>query len=125
PSHVHRDRPTPTRPQRWNTGHLLHHGDRGLHVLLPCVTRSGLYSLQYSCGRMSRKSLSVSSGVLVLTAPSLLEMRWTWVSTAMPGRPKPSVITILAVFRPTPLMVSSSSRVSGTMLWYFSMTIRE
>ena len=34
-------------------------------------------------------------------------MRWTWVSTQMPGRPKANVTTRLAVLRPTPCSVRS------------------
>ena len=58
--------------------------------------------------------LRLMRGSLSSTAPSLFEMRWTWVSTAMPRPPKPSVMTMLAVFRPTPLMASSSSMLSGS-----------
>ncbi len=39
---TYRVRATPTRAQRSAAGHLLQNGDRGVHVLLPCVTRSGL-----------------------------------------------------------------------------------
>ena len=47
-------------------------------------------------------------------SPSGCRSGWTWVSTQIPSIPKPSVTTRLAVFRPTPFRVRSSSRSEGT-----------
>ena len=41
-------------------------------------------------------------------------MRWTCVSTQMPGRPNANVTTRFAVLRPTPWRLSSASRSEGT-----------
>ena len=52
-------------------------------------------------------------------------MRWTWVSTAMVGIAKALFNTILAVFSPTPLMLSSSLLVLGTVESNLSITLNE
>ncbi len=71
-------------------------------MVWPKATSRPLYSSQWRRGRDSRRASSVRSGVFDLTRPQRLEMRWTWVSTQMPGRPKASVTTRFAVLRPTP-----------------------
>ncbi|MCI4339521.1 MAG: hypothetical protein L3J68_04225 [Thermoplasmata archaeon] len=48
------------------------------------------------------------------TTPSRFEMRWTWVSTGIPGMSYPNTSTQLAVFGPTPGSDMSSSNVRGT-----------
>ncbi len=53
------------------------------------------------------------------TRPHRFEMRWTCVSTQMPGLPNASVTTRLAVLRPTPLSVSSSSIVGHLTAEFF------
>ena len=65
-------------------------------------------------GSFARSAISVASGSLVCTYPQRLQMRWTCVSTQMPGKPKPAVSTRLAVLRPTPGSASSASRSGGT-----------
>ena len=55
---------------------------------------------------------STSNGVAdFLTMSWCLQIRSTCVSTAKAGIPNPTLITTLAVFRPTPAKLSNSSRV--------------
>ncbi len=84
-------------------------------LFCPHITSNGLNSLQYLLGRSSISFFSVCSGVLVLTSPIWLEIRWTWVSTQIAGIPNASESTKLAVLGPTPLIESNSSLVLGTL----------
>ena len=107
--------PTPIFGQKEASGQIEQCGETGLQRFWPNVTSRSLYVIQWRRGRLARRAFSVSSGVLVLTYPQRFEIRWTCVSTQMPGFPYPTVTTRFAVFRPTPLRVRRSSIVSGTL----------
>ena len=68
---------------------------------------------QYFLGSFSRSVNSVSWGFFVLTYPKRLVIRWTWVSTQMPGFLYPRVTTRFAVLRPTPFNFNNSSISCG------------
>src|SRR5690606_39125446 len=108
------ERVTPTRSQYFNRLHCEHLGEIGRQRFCPNVTSRSFSSIQYFCGSFSRRANSVLSGVFVCTYPQRLQMRWTCVSTQIPGFRCPSVMTRFAVFRPTPLKVSNSSILQGT-----------
>ncbi len=60
-------------------------GPIGLHTVWPNLTNRSFSSSQYLFGTSLVSCASVSSGFFVCTNPSLLEMRWTWVSTGIAG----------------------------------------
>ena len=70
---------------RW-TGQREQWGDVGRQRFWPNDTRRSLRPIQWRRGRRSRSAASVSLGRAVRTQPRRLEMRWTWVSTQMPGQ---------------------------------------
>ena len=99
-------------------------GETGLHRFCPNETNKSLKPFQYRFGRISRNTISVSSGDFVFTYPKRLQIRWTWISTQMPGLLCPNVKVRFAVFRPTPLSLSNSSNLSGTFPEYsFTRTL--
>jgi len=97
-------------------------GETGEQTFWPYATRRSFISIQYLFGSFSRSTNSVSSGVFVDTNPHRFVILCTWVSTQMPGLPKPMVTTRLAVFLPTPFSFRSSSISSGTLLRYLVMS---
>ena len=78
-----------------------------------------------SFGTTFSSRISTSSGVLPGARPVRLQTRKMWVSTAMVGSPKATLRTTLAVLRPTPGRVSSTSREGGTSPPYCSTRMRE
>ena len=76
-------------------------------------------------GRPARSAASVSSGLLVRTQPSRFAMRWTCVSTQIPGLPNPSVTVRFAVFLPTPGSSRSASIVEGTRPPCSAISVRQ
>src|SRR5436190_17520858 len=96
---AHREVRTPTRRHSRATGHTEHFGDTGAQTFWPNVTSRSLYPIQYRDGSFARKAISVSSGVRVRTYPRRFEIRWTCVSTQIPGLSNPIVTTRFAVFR--------------------------
>ena len=83
-----------------------------------------MIGIQYRSGNRARSAASVSSGVRVRTTPSRFAIRCTWVSTGIPGNPKPKTSTQLAVFGPTPGSVVRASSVRGTSPPYRSRSSR-
>src|SRR5688572_17592531 len=81
---AHRYFPTPTLRQNSAILHLEQNGLIGLHKFWPYDTSKSLNTIQCFFGSFFRRAISVSSGVFVRTYPSLLEIRCTCVSTAMP-----------------------------------------
>lgn len=71
-------------------------------------------SSQYFLGRTFINSFSVCSGVLVLTQPSIFEILWTWVSTAIAGILKALTKTRFADFLPIPGREIRAVRNLGT-----------
>ena len=63
---------------------------------------------------MAQTSSSISTGSADAVSLRRAASRVTWVSTAKPGLPKATPRTTLAVLRPTPRRVTSSSIRSGT-----------
>jgi hypothetical protein len=97
---VHRTEPyldlmTPTLPQRRRSAQIEQRGEMGAQTFFPYVTSRSFISSQCRFGRTARRANSVSFGFRVETAPSRFTMRWTCVSTHMPGLPKASVTTRL------------------------------
>jgi len=85
-----------------------------LHMFCPYITNVSFMRSQYLLGTESSRACSVSSGVFVSTSPSLFDMRCTCTSTGMAGRSNAYTSTQLAVLRPTPGSLTSSSMSSGT-----------
>src|SRR5260221_4817834 len=65
-------------------------------------------------GRSAATSCSILSGSACAVQPNLRASRAKWVSTVRAGLPNASPSTTLAVLRPTPGNVTSSSSVPGT-----------
>src|SRR5512139_1608118 len=92
-------------------------GLRAMQVSRPCRIRAlpNAVHLFFATWRMS--SASTFSGSSECTSPRRLLTRSTCVSTAMAGTPNALPSTMLAVLRPTPGSVTSSSSVRGTSPW--------
>jgi len=94
-----------------------HIGEIGLQMFWPYITKVLFMGSQYFLGTFFLNSISVSSSVFVSTKPSLLEIRWTWVSTGIAGFSNAYTRTQLAVFQPTPGISTSLSMSAGTFPW--------
>src|ERR1043166_1941625 len=81
----HRARLTPTRRQRSSTGQPEQRGDAGGQLFWQKATRKSFSAIQCRRGNFARRAHSVRSGVAVRTKPRRFVIRWTCVSTQMPG----------------------------------------
>ena len=120
----------PDRQKRGHQGRRVQLGQSGLraiHTARPWSTIRWQKSLDSSGGRMGRSCSSTLAGSLVPSVrPSRPVMRMQWVSaTTTPGVWYTSPKIRLAVLRPTPGSLSSSSMVSGTRPPYCSTSMRE
>ena len=94
--------------------HWAHLGLRAEQIRRPWKISQWCASFQIFRSNKSHSCFSVSSTSLASTRPIRLETRNTWVSTANPGISKALLNASLAVFRPTPGRVVSSSNVWGS-----------
>ena len=73
-----------TEKQNFDKGQILHFGLRARQTFLPCHIKIWLTSLKYSWGIILIKSCSIFVGSVLLVRPNLVEILFTWVSTAIP-----------------------------------------
>jgi hypothetical protein len=102
--------------------HTSHIGEIGLQMFCPYITKVLFMSSQNFLGIVFLNSISVSSGIFVLTSPSRLEIRCTWVSTGIAGCSNAYTRTQFAVFLPTPGISTSLSMSDGTFPPYLEMS---
>src|SRR4029079_10812462 len=112
--------PSPYAGHQRATGHAPQAGFLAWQMRRPCQIRWWQSITQSFLGNSAPMACSTLTGSVSSVQPKRRQRRPKWVSTVMPGMPKPLPSTTFAVLRPTPGSVTRSSRRGGTFPSYRS-----